>query len=295
MSYTVNYELDRAGYKVTKKQIKIWEIELGLAKKLLDVCRKYDIKIYMWAGTLLGAVRHKGFIPWDDDMDFAMERNEFQRLIEHANEFKSPFFLQYALNDRRYFFDYARLRRSDTTGVITWNKSREYNNGIFVDIFVLDGIPKNELFLNLFLMKRQFLRKIIHSYYKDIIRKDNSGRIPVLSYVFHLISKLNTYDGWYDIYNKHMSSYTEESERISLMTHNKDFIKKYFCNKEFVKECIELEFENCKLPAISKFHELLKNTYGDYMKYPPIELRGKWHESSIIFEPDIPYYDYLKN
>ena len=70
MDKLVNEELNRCGYNVTEKLKKIWEIELGLARAFMEVCEKYDIQFFAWAGTMLGAVRHNGFIPWDDDFDF---------------------------------------------------------------------------------------------------------------------------------------------------------------------------------------------------------------------------------
>ena len=127
-----------------RKTKKIWAVELDLMNELLRVCNKYDIKIFAFGGTLLGAVRHHGFIPWDDDMDFCMDRANYNELLKHCDEFKHPYFLQFAQSDEKYFFGYARLRNSNTTGIIEWNRSPDYNNGIYIDIFVLDGYLEDE-------------------------------------------------------------------------------------------------------------------------------------------------------
>ena len=122
----------RDEYYVSEKQKKIWNVQLELLQKLKEVCLKYDIKFFLIWGTLLGSIRHKGFIPWDDDMDVALARSEYERLCLIAREeFKDPFFLQTAETDQEYFIGYARLRMSSTTGIIKENYSRNYNNGIY--------------------------------------------------------------------------------------------------------------------------------------------------------------------
>ena len=118
----------RCDYLVNEKMKKIWAIQLDLLNKLLEVCQKHDIKVFAFAGTLLGAVRHKGFIPWDDDVDVCMERKEYERFLEVCNdEFPHPYFLQTALTDKRHFCGYARLRNSNTTGIISPHRSTKYN------------------------------------------------------------------------------------------------------------------------------------------------------------------------
>ena len=95
----INLQLDdsfykeeiRDGYTVTTKQKKIWAVEMDLLDQLLKVCKKHDIKVIIYAGTLLGAIRHKGFIPWDDDIDVALTRPEYEKLLKVApEEFKAP-------------------------------------------------------------------------------------------------------------------------------------------------------------------------------------------------------------
>ena len=128
-------EEERCGYTVSDKLKKIWAVEIDLLAILLDVCKRYDLKVALGFGSLLGAVRHHGFIPWDDDLDVWMPRESFERLLEIADkEFKKPYFLQTALSDREFFIPYARLRNSLTTGAIAYSSSPNYNNVIFVDV-----------------------------------------------------------------------------------------------------------------------------------------------------------------
>ena len=130
----------RCGYRVSVQTKKIWAIELDLLNELLKVCKKHNIKVCAFAGTILGAVRHQGFIPWDDDIDVALTRENYEKLLQVApSEFKNQYFFQTIQTDPNYFFGYARLRNSLTTGIIVGNDRLDYNNGIYVDIFVLDG------------------------------------------------------------------------------------------------------------------------------------------------------------
>ena len=117
------HEETRCDYLVDEKTKKIWAVQIDLLAELLRVCREHDIKVSAFAGTVLGAVRHKGFIPWDDDIDVCMDRENFNKLLAITDTFNYPYFLQTAYNDQEFFIGYARLRNTLTTGVISWEKS----------------------------------------------------------------------------------------------------------------------------------------------------------------------------
>ena len=97
-------EEEISGYLVTSQMKEVWAVELDLMAQLDRVCRENGLTYFAGAGTLLGAVRHHGFIPWDDDMDFYMLREDYNKLIGLANEFKEPYFLQNTYSYRYGFF-----------------------------------------------------------------------------------------------------------------------------------------------------------------------------------------------
>ena len=139
----------RCGYTVTRQRKEIWAVELDLLAEFDRVCRKYDLKYCADGGTLLGAVRHQGYIPWDDDLDVAMLRRDFEKLNEIApKEFKKPYFWQTEETDPGSARGHAQLRNSDTTSIIALEykhqRHNNFNQGIFIDIFPFDTVIDDE-------------------------------------------------------------------------------------------------------------------------------------------------------
>ena len=138
-------EEEKAGYLVTKERKEVWAIEIDLLMQLDAVCKKYGLKYCVGAGTMLGAVRHKGFIPWDDDIDVYMLREDYDKLLSVASEFHYPYFLQNSYTEENLLRAYTKLRNGMTTGTTKRDRYRKMNHGIFIDIFPLDGIGTNPL------------------------------------------------------------------------------------------------------------------------------------------------------
>ena len=141
------HEEVRNGHLVTAKVKELWAVQIDLLCEFDRVCKKYDLKYILDFGTLLGAVRHKGFIPWDDDLDVSMLREDYDKLMEIGpTEFKHPYFLQNHETEPGYDCSVVKLRRTDTTFIMSENTKHrtKYNQGIFIDIFVFDNIPTDD-------------------------------------------------------------------------------------------------------------------------------------------------------
>ena len=141
----------RCDYTVSKEMKKVWAVELDLLSEFQRVCKLHDLKYSVCGGTLLGAIRHKGFIPWDDDIDVMMMRDEYEKLCKLADEFKHPYFFQTEETDPGSLRGHAQLRNSETTGILKRELKfkRPFNQGVFIDIFPLDNCPPILLFLML--------------------------------------------------------------------------------------------------------------------------------------------------
>ena len=133
--------------RVETKTKQLWAVELDLLAQLDKVCAKHDIKYFAISGTLIGAARHQGFIPWDDDIDVVMLRSEYDRFLSvGAAEFTYPYFLQTNTSDPGSFRGHAQLRNSETTGILKSEMKGglpiyTFNQGVFLDVFPLDNIP----------------------------------------------------------------------------------------------------------------------------------------------------------
>lgn len=286
-------------YLVTEKLKRIWAVEIDLLNELLRVCKKHDIRVTVFAGTLLGAVRHKGMIPWDDDIDVCLTREEYEKLIAVAeSEFKHPYFFQTALTDRKFYIDFARLRNSLTTGLILSDMSEDYNNGIYIDIFVVDGYIDNKFLLKKQLLLRGLYGHLLSSYTMNI--NNNVGikkAVKRAFYLFinHTFCRIVGYETVVKWASHNLSRYNSKTNRLSIMHSAEKFYSKYWLLKEDIDNIIFLDFAGIKVPAPSSYHEILSHTYGNYMEFPPVEKRGQWHQGSLEFEPDIPYVEYIKN
>ncbi len=180
-------EETRCGYVVTKKMKKVWAVELDLLNEFSKLCKKYDIKWFVDGGTLLGTVRHGGFIPWDDDIDIMMTRAEYDKFCLIAPlEFKKPYFLQTEESDSMSLRCHAQLRNSDTTGILKGDSkfSYTYNQGIFIDIFPFDAISndKDEVTQQskmLWDIKRK-ARLLRHTLFATIKSNNVKGRIDLV-------------------------------------------------------------------------------------------------------------------
>ena len=281
---------ERDGYCIGAKQKKIWAVELDLLSEFFRVCKKHDIKAHVCFGTLLGAVRHKGFIPWDDDADVWMTRADFRKLEAVATEeFKYPYFLQTIKTDPKLFLNYARLRNSETTGLVAGQELEDYNNGIFIDIDILDGDAQTALGRKLYWWAYRFSQKMVDVYCKGEPKDDRISQ--KLCWLFRPIIRLFPYKFWVWLYEKAITFF---EGNVPYDPHQRSSILRgWRIEKEEIDETIELPFEFIHVPCPRRYDAVLRKLYSDYMEFPPASERGAWHEGIIHFEPEVPYKDYL--
>lgn len=283
----------RNGYTISADMKKVWAVELDLAQELLRVCEKHKLNIYAISGTLLGAMRHEGFIPWDDDMDFVMPRKDYKLLCDVApQEFKSPYFLQESNSGKELVFGCAKLRNSATTA-LEINRVFSYNQGISIDIFPLDNLSdaqskkffqkkRGSLYRTLtwgfaFFSTRYFPAEGISRIPKKVIHKLFSPLfVKLQSFFYKKMTRIS------QIYNRNK---TKQSQVFVFTNMYDDFY-----NEDF--DLVRWEpFEYIKVPIMNGFDRVLRATYGERWRQPAKEPNC---HGTMLFDTDKSYLEYLK-
>lgn len=269
----------RCDFIVSEKRKKVWKTQLDIAQEVKRICEKHDIKYFIIWGTLLGAVRHKGYIPWDDDFDIAFLRSDFEKFCKIARkEIKPPFFYQDALSDREYFIGYARIRDSRTTGWILENPSPTYNNGIYIDLYPLDVIPKNEC---LWGIQSSILNCLLRQLWENRLSKKSDAMYLLLVSLHRLCCRAFDWE--------------RNPGKLGTVYQPREVEEGYWFYAKDVERTVQMPFEDTVFPAPAGYRKLLRTVYGDYMKFPPKRKRGAWHGGQVVFEPDMPYQEFYKN
>lgn len=283
----------REGYMVDKRMKKVWAILIDLYQKFKEICDKYNLRYFAIGGTAIGAVRHKGFIPWDDDLDLAMPRKDYDIFVSVApKEFEHPYFFQSPQTDPNFFNRYfVRLRNSETTGIGSFDKHVGCNNGIFIDIFPLDIY--NDTIRCKWLVKKSYLQAMVawnKKHYAYLKQKNFSRKM--MYYLSPVIMMGNTQQ----LYKRHEKKCRKikpkSKHKIGIMY--EIFLgdyKRWLWPAECAESVEEVPFEYTTIQISSKCDEMLKISFGDYMKYPPVDKRVQSH--SIEFEPDVSYKKYI--
>lgn len=236
---------------------------LSIAEEVIRICEKHGINYYLSDGSLLGAVRHKGFIPWDDDMDIAMKRNDYNRFLELCEQEidKQKYFIQTESSEEQYCFAFAKIQLKGTEIIEDFSKNVKIQHGIFLDIFPYDNLPdkkwkrkwmlwKNRLLKNMIWVRcgygtEQQKRTIIYKVFRLL------GMFFSIRFLKKMRYKLITK------YNGKMSKYCFSSDYPDIPLRNSWF-----------DDSSDYEFEHRQFTSFSQYDIILKKLYGDYMKLP---------------------------
>lgn len=275
-------------YPISRDMKKVWAIELDLYREFARVCDKYNLSYFTDGGTTLGAVRHKGFIPWDDDIDVCMPRDSYEKLKRLAGEFACPYFLQNAYTDSNYGCSYMRLRNENTTAILKSFRYCKFNHGIFMDIFPLDKVTKED-----YLPRREKMYELImkNSAHMRLCLPDKSIRDKEIIAQYY-DSKHTLADVFDKIEELAMQDEDMETDYVSLLVSTLYDAPRKIWPKRIFDGYVEKEFESIKVRVPVGYDEQLSIYFGNYMEYPPLEERGKWHNNQ--FYPDIPYREFYR-
>ena len=241
----------------------IQDLEMDILVKVDKFCRDNSIVYYLDGGTLLGAVRHKGFIPWDDDIDIYMPRPDYERFKLLFSKRKEKQDLELVTWDTKTFYGRPMAKIIDTrTELIETKYHGDDPIGAFIDVFPLDGVPDNRI-LHFFHEKYMHaLKRML--YLKAIYPKS----LPIST---KTISKM-----------METSAKSTDYHKACRITCYASFFKEF--EKNWFDEIVELQFGPILALAPKGYDQILTTLYGDYMKLPPEEQRIPHHDYTLLWK-----------
>lgn len=256
---------------------KLQKIELEMMLELDRICEKYNIAYTIIGGTLIGAVRNKGFIPWDDDVDIAMLRPEYEKFREACIKELDPnrFYFQDDRYTEGYRWGYGKIRRKDTQFVREHQEHMPYEQGVFLDVFPHDYVPNNIILRRLHCFRCFIIRKALWS---EIGRDVDKSRVKRM--VYSWLSKIDLKTVKRSLNNLVKDSNKQNTNYVRALMFP-TFGSDCGYNSEWFEPGEKMEFEGHMFQCMKGAHEYLSYSYGDYMKLPPEEDR-KVHPVSIL-------------
>ncbi len=260
----------------TEQLEKIHMLELKIALEIKRICDKNGIRYFLTAGTLLGAVRHGGFIPWDDDMDIGMLRSDYNRFVEACKtDLGDDFFLQTWDTDPEYPFSFGKVRLKGTHFVECFSEKCGANNGIFVDVFPFDSVPDLKL-KKLLQAERYFVFKRLLWIKKGMGQNMKTAGLKekIKYYVFRFFSLFCNYKLVKKHFLKAQTKYNDmKTEKVvadGSYSYGKESI-----NRKWTEDLEYVKFETEEFLTYKNKTEYLEYFYGDYMQLPPLEKRDR--------------------
>lgn len=251
---------------------KLHEVELEILDEVVKICDKYNLTYFLVGGTLLGAVRHQGFIPWDDDLDVGMPRKDYEKFIKLCSkELNEKYILDNKDTNPKYYLNFIKIRKRDTIFEQDFQENYDGPKGIWLDIFPYDNAKtntskkvaiqnkinrsifailhyKNKFFLS---NRKLWIKKIICILFRPVSNR----------FLLNLQDKVLKWNENKEDYNYFVSSSTTYDYRTELIEKNKYI------------PTIKLEFEGKLYKVPKEYDYILTRVYGDYMELPPEEKR----------------------
>lgn len=254
------------------------KIELQILCQVQEVCKSQGIRYFLDGGTMLGAIRHGGFIPWDDDIDICMPRPDYERFIDYCRDNDVPFGVISHSSDKRFNELYAKAYDKQTIceELFVNRKNAEY--GVYIDIFPLDGLGNSEKEAKKLLHKSLYKRSLLTAanwkkYFKSKTRK---WYIEPVRLAFYLFSRCLNTDKLIKKIERIYKEYTfENSKKVGVYCGC--YGDKEIMDHSIFENFIEVEFEKKSFSALKDYDKFLSNLYGDYMQLPPPEKRVTHH------------------
>lgn len=258
------------------KQMK--EITFEEGKKLMldtlvsvsDFCEKNDIKYSLGYGTLIGAIRHKGFIPWDDDIDIMMPRDDYERFVKTYRDGR------YAVIDESFNTNHSHIRVSDEKTVLKLNawRARFYKAGLWIDVFPIDKVPDSQKGYERF-------RKWLWFLFEIQLTGEAKRKGIVNKVLYALCKPFSRYCGKKAL--QEMKRYNDKDTQ-SVANMGVWYLHWPKFPLSYMSEFVDVDFEGHKFKAIKEYDSFLRGIYGDYMQFPPKEKQKPHHNYTAYWK-----------
>ena len=249
------------------------KIELDILDFIDSFCKEHGINYCINYGTLIGAIRHKGFIPWDDDIDLSMTRENYEKFIQLFSEKQSRYKLLSLETDDQYFNNFIKIV-DPTTKIIDTRNTKTYDSGVFIDIFPMDTFNDSKVVDICY--KLESFKLLSFSKHKNIIYGDSKLK-DLIRTLFWLLLRPVSPRFFANQIEKQIQKYRVENGKYIAFIPSKAKEKEIF-PRDMFDELIETPFEHLVLPAPKRFDVVLKQFYDDYMTVPPKEKQIYIHE-----------------
>ncbi len=277
--------------KISKKELtELHNVELNILKEFIKVCQKLNLRYYLVGGTAIGCVRHQGFIPWDDDIDVAMPRKDYEIFLAKAQKLLPKYlFVQTIKTEKNYYNLFAKIRNSNTTFIEENDTNLNINKGIFIDVFPLDGMGNTEKQAIKNLHKFFKLKEIYN--FKNQKLKTKGIRNKIRYFYYFLLSLQYINCNMLEIANKFSQKLDFDSCKyvgsFCGAYGNREIQKLAYFGKGKLAKFEDIE---ANIPIDSDAY--LHNMYGNYMELPPKDKRVAPH--CYYLNTRKSYLEYLK-